>query len=200
MKPTPSELTLWHSVVGLISGSVLTGGITFMQSVGLHNANFGQALSYGIILFGGVLAALPISIWHTIKSSSALPQAEKDAEAQAQAVGGHVANQLGTWLESRFTALENVVLFHQHPTTQVSSTPPQKPVTQSNAPANVAYPQTQTITYNAGVPGTALTGGYIAPTLTGKDSGPELVVQPQAQPQLLNTFPIMPAMQAPPRG
>lgn len=114
IKITPSMLALWHTIVTVATGILLPIILGLVQYVSQHGVNVEQDLSYSIPVLVTGAATLQVSLWHAIKSSPALPQAEQDVEAQAQAVGGHVASQLGTWLEARMTALEDRVLHHQH--------------------------------------------------------------------------------------
>ena len=123
VKITPAMVTLWHTVVTVATGILVPIILGLVQYVSQHGVNVGQDVSYSIPVLIAGAATLQVSLWHAIKSSPALPQAEKDVEAQAQAVGGHVASQLGTWLEGRFQALENKFAGHQH----AAPTPPSVP-------------------------------------------------------------------------
>lgn len=123
IKITPSMLALWHTIVTVATGILLPIILGLVQYVSQHGVNVEQDLSYSIPVLVTGAATLQVSLWHAIKSSPALPQAEQDVEAQAQMVGGHVASQLGTWLEARMAALEDRVLHHQHATPAPSSVP-----------------------------------------------------------------------------
>lgn len=155
IKITPSMVTLWHVAATITGGIMLPILLGLFQYVSSHGANVGQDVSYGIPVLVGGLATLPVSIWHAVKANPALPQAEKDVEAQAQAVGGHVASQLGTWLEGRFQALENKFAVHQH----AAPTPSVAPV---NVP-QVPFPTAN----NTGVP-TMLNTFPLMPAVTPK--------------------------------
>lgn len=123
VKITPAMITLWHTVATVATGILLPIILGLVQYVSQHGVNVGQDASYSIPVLITGAATLQVSLWHAIKASPALPQVEQDVEVQAQAVGGHVASQLGTWLEARMQTLENSVLHHQHATPAPSSVP-----------------------------------------------------------------------------
>lgn len=123
IKITPSMVALWHTVATVATGILLPIILGLFQYVSQHGVDVGQDVSYSIPVLITGAATLQVSLWHAIKSSPALPQVEQDVEVQAQVVGGHVANQLGAWLEARMQALESSVLHHQHATPIPASVP-----------------------------------------------------------------------------
>lgn len=143
IKPTAAQLTLWHGVTALISGSAVSSSMAVVQYTTAHGVNIGQDVSYGLLVLLAAIPTLAVSIYHLVQSSPVLPQAEKDTEAQAQQVGEHVIQQLGPWFQVHFAnvmgslkGMEQSLANHAHvpvPTPLAPSSVPQLPFQITNA-------------------------------------------------------------------
>lgn len=167
MKVTPAQLTLWHGVTALISGSATSSTMAIFQYTSTHGVNIGQDVSYGLLVLLAAIPTLAVSIYHLVQKSPALPQAEKDTEAQAQQVGEHVIKQLGPWFEAHFANVGKYL-----------SNMEQSLANHAHVPAS-SVPQLPFQVTSASVPTTppASVVNSATPTTT-----------------MLNTFPLMPAV------
>lgn len=194
LKATPAQLALWHAITALVGGSAVSSGMAIFQYVSMHGVNVGQDVSYGLMVLLSAATLLPVSIYHLIQKSPALPQAEKDTEAQAQQVGEHVLRQLGPWFEAHFANvgkylnnMEQSLANHAH---VPASSVPQLPFQVTSASVPTTPPATS-----------LTTGGVIQPgniTMLGKGSPEVMFPNPAANmtatTSMLNTFPLIPSV------
>lgn len=181
---TTAQKAIFHIVASAIVGVGVSTYTAVMEYASSGNVNLGQVLSYlGIVLVGGIGSA-GVSIWHSVASSPALPQAESDTASQvldflskdfAQFVDGHFGH-----LGERLQALEASVANHSHVSLP---TPP--------APSNVVQipfpPQGTMSQFTGGV----IPSGQIA--IVGDAGGPNIMA-PQPQAPLLGTIPNLAAV------
>jgi len=154
MKITPSMVTLWHVAATITGGIMVPILLGLAQYVSSHGANVGQDVSYGIPVLVGGLATLPVSIWHAVKANPALPQAEKDVEAQATPIVTTAIGQVGAFVKEEINALESRLHIHINNAVQ-AATPVSVP--------QVAFP-------------TNLSVGSILPLTPNATSAPNLVM------------------------
>lgn len=168
LKVTPSQLALWHAVTALVLSTAMSSALAIFQFVSSHPVNIGQDVSYGLMVLLSAAALLPVSIYHLVQNNPALPQAEADAQAQAQQIGTHVVSHVLAGLESHFKALETSLANHAHVSVPTPPIPTIQP--QTTFPPLPQMP----IGPAVGVPG-ATSSFNPAPSFTVTSNSPQVV-------------------------
>lgn len=144
MKITPAMSTILHIIWSGVFGLIVGGGAAVVQYNSVHGIDVGVDVSLFAGMFLTGFGSMAIATWHNIEKSPALPQAEKDVEAQAVVAVEPLAqqaherlDQVVKWINSHATQhstapVQPVVAKPQQNTTPVSAPTPQ--VVPTNAP------------------------------------------------------------------
>lgn len=124
VKLTTSQIAILHLIWSGIVGLLISVGSATWQYNATHGFNLVQDGSYFLICLLTGAGSAYASILHNVQSSPSAPQAAKDTEQDAKAVGESMVAPVIQWLNSNFTRLEDTLKDHVTQTVQEAQKKP----------------------------------------------------------------------------